>query len=138
MLVSSYLRRNAILIDARDEKNEKQMFPIGIKEHLENKERNMSFWYNQYLWRNVTQGGLRCCSDTFIEAHYIKPQEMYFMEFLIYYMHPFGLEKNLTEKLPRKFSLNEIIKNSDASSFAPNFRAHEIVHYIDEDEKYET
>jgi hypothetical protein len=62
---------------------------------------------------------------------------MYLLEYLIYHFHPFGLEKNLTETLPRKLSLDEIIEASDLNSiYSPNYMEHEKIHYIDEDEKY--
>lgn len=137
-LIGQCFSKYAIFVDAHDEKNEKQIFPIGVESHMEHKKPNMSFWYNEYLWNNVTQGGLGCCSDTFIANHYVFPWEMTLMEILIYFIHPFGLEKNLTESLPRKLSLAEIIKDSDAPSiFSSLYKEHERIHYIDEDEKYE-
>jgi hypothetical protein len=39
---------------------------------------------------------------------------MYYLDHLIYHVHPFGLEKNFTESLPRKLKLEEIIEASDA------------------------
>lgn len=132
------LSKYAIFHDARDEKNQKQIFPIGVKFHLDYKKLNMSIWYFKTLWRNVTNIGLGCCSDVHIASHYTKPKEINLLEFLIYHVHPFGLEKNLTETLPRKLSLDEIIKDSDVGSiFSPNYKEHEIIHYIDEDEKYD-
>lgn len=97
---------------------------------------NPNDWYIKYLWNNVTQGGLDCCSDTFVEMHYSSPGEMKKLEFLIYNIHPFGLQKNLTETLPRKFALNEIVKSSDKISFAKNYRKHPITHQFDADERY--
>ena len=93
-------------------------------------------WYWEYLWRNVSQGSLKCCSDTVAAMHYITPEVMAQLEFLLYRLHPFGLEKNLTETLPNKLSLDRIIEKSDARSFAKNYRGHKITHNIDADEKY--
>ena len=137
VMVGRCMKKFAIFVDARDSKNQKQIFPAGLIEHMKHKEPDLKYWYYKYLYRNVTQGGLNCCSDIFIGAHYVKPEEMYFMDYLIYNIHPFGLRKNLTEALPRKLSLNEIIESSDKISFAENFVPHENVHYIDDDEKYE-
>lgn len=137
LYVGVCLSKYAIFIDARDEKNEKQIFPVGVEEHMKFHEPEMKYWYYRNLWRNVTQGGLGCCSDIYIGSHYVSPSEMHLLEFLIYNFHPFGLEKNLTETLPRKLSLDEIIRNSDMKSiYSPNYREHERIHYIDEDEKY--
>ena len=139
VFVGQCLNKFAIFLDARDEKNQKQLFPIGTETHMDKKELDPSFWYTKYLWRNVTQGGLDCCSDIYIGSHYIPPLHMYFMQFLIYNLHPYGTEKNLTEKFPRKFSLEEIIKASDNKSiFASNYKTHESIHYLDDDEKYNT
>lgn len=137
LLVGQCLKKYAVFIDARDSKNQKQIFPVGVEEHLQHRAADFSYWYWTNLWRNVTQGGLDCCSDVYIGAHYVSPKEMYLLKYLIYNVHPFGLKKNVTESLPRMLSLDEIIKASDVKSFSPNFRIHENVHYIDQDEKYE-
>jgi glycoprotein-N-acetylgalactosamine 3-beta-galactosyltransferase len=137
VIVGQCLKKHAIFIDARDDKNQKQIFPIGVEDHMSVGNVDMSYWYWEYLWRNVTQGGLDCCSDIFIGSHYISPQEMSLMEYLIYNMHPFGLQKNLTETLARKLSLDEIVAASDAKNvFSPNYKEHEHIHYLDDDEKY--
>lgn len=138
VFVGDCLNKFAVFLDARDDKNQKQIFPIGVETHMTFKEPDMSMWYWKYLWRNVTQGGLECCSDVYIGSHYVSPKEMYMMQFLIYQLHPFGYAKNLTEKFPRKLSLQEIISASDNKSiFASNYNEHESIHYIDDDEKYE-
>lgn len=137
LLVGQCLNKYAIFIDARDSKNQKQIFPVGVAEHLQFKEPDMNYWYYRNLWRNVTQGGLECCSDVYIGSHYIPPREMYLMQFIVYQLHPFGIQKNLTESLPRKLSLDEIIAASDMKSiYSPNYLEHERIHYIDDDEKY--
>lgn len=137
VMVGRCIQKFAIFVDARDSQNQKQIFPAGMVVHMKHDEPDLKYWYFKYLYRNVTQGGLNCCSDLFIGDHYVKPEEMHFMDYLIYNVHPFGLRKNLTEVLPRKLLLDEIIESSDKLSFAENFVPHEIVHYIDNDEKYE-
>lgn len=137
VLVGRCLQKHAIFIDARDSKNQKQIFPVGIEEHVKKPEKvDMNFWYWQYLWRNVSQDGLDCCSDVYIGCHYVSPREMYALQYLIYEVHPFGMSKNLTEQLPRKLSLDEIVNASDVASYSPNFRAHDHIHYFDHDERY--
>lgn len=56
--------------------------------------------------------------------HYVTNKQSYLYEHLIYEVHPFGYEQNLTETLPRKLSLDEIISRSDAKSFAATFVEH--------------
>lgn len=137
LLVGLCLQHYAIFIDARDDKNEKQIFPVGVEEHMKKDEPDMTYWYYRNLWRNVTQGGLGCCSDTYIGSHYVSPKEMHLLEFLIYNLHPYGIEKNLTEILPRKLTLEEVVESSDAKSiYSPNYKEHKKYHNIDQDEKY--
>lgn len=114
---------------------QKRFFPITVEPHFAPK-LNPKEWYYDYLWKNVTQGGLECCSDTFVESHYVDPNEMHQLELLIYHVHPFGLQKNLTETLPRKFSLQEVIESAEEISYSKNYRDHITIHQFDEDEKY--
>ncbi|CAG9802426.1 unnamed protein product [Chironomus riparius] len=137
LLVGKCLKEHAIFIDARDSFNQKQIFPVGIEEHVNKPEiLDLNYWYWRNLWRNVSQGGLECCSDVYIGCHYVSPVEMYALQYMIYDVHPFGLSKNLTEKLPRKLNLTEIVNASDVASYSPNFRLHEHIHYFDDDERY--
>jgi glycoprotein-N-acetylgalactosamine 3-beta-galactosyltransferase len=135
MLMGRCLWKFAFFIDARDDQNQKQLFPVGIEEHVKN-DTNMDYWYQKNLWHNVSKGDLNCCSDTFMGAHYVSPKEMYLLEYFIYHVHPFGLQKNITEELPRKLTLQEIIDASDTKSYSPNFNEHKRIHNLDEDEKF--
>lgn len=99
-------------------------------------EKDLIDWYTKYQYYTVPQGNLSCCSDTPAAFHYIAPHEMYFLDYLILKVHPFGLQKNLTEHLPRKLKLEEVIQAADVESPSPNYRQHEIVHNIENDEKY--
>lgn len=130
------LQHHTLAIDGRDMSQKQQrFFPIGVEYPMKSKF-NSSFWYERYQWFNVTRGNLNCCSDTLAAMHYIKPWEMNFLEFLIYHLHPYGIEKNFTETLPSKLTLNEVIEAANTKSFSPNYRAHKIIHYIDDDEKF--
>lgn len=49
--------------------------------------------------------------------HYILAPEMHFLEYIIYNVHPFGVDKNSTEKLPRKLRIEEVVKAGEAESY---------------------
>lgn len=129
------LQHSAIAADERDERFGKRFFPAGILEHLK-PEKDLEYWYDNSQYYSVPQGSLECCSDTPVALHYVSPEEMYMMEYLTRRVHPFGLEKNLTEKLPRKLTLEEIIERSDVESSSQNFVQHQFYHAIEESEKY--
>lgn len=106
------LSHSAIFVDCRDEQHQKRFFTVSILEHVSKIQPD--YWYFQRLYYEVSQASLSCCSDVAISFHYTKPRLMYLLEYFIYRNHPFGLEKNSSEALPRKLNLSEIIAASDA------------------------
>ena len=126
-----------IFVDERDENKEKRFFPVGIMEHFGIKDENITYWYNDMQYYESKYGGIECCSKTIVNLHYITPNEMYMLDYLIYNVHPFGLEKNSTKLFNKKIPLEDIVKASDIDSKAADFqRTHSIYHKFDEDEKY--
>lgn len=113
---------------------QKRFFPVGLNPHL--KEKIGDWWYNSYLWYNNSMATLKCCSDTFASMNYVKPSEMYALEYFVYQVHPFGIQKNLTEKLPRKLSIEEIIAASDVKGYGNMYTDHTPVHNIEKSEYY--
>lgn len=85
------LQNSTVFMDTRDEYNQKRFFPIGIEAHFK-PEIDSTLWYFQInFYAFIGQGSLECCSDKIIAMHYIKPSEMYYLEYLIYHVYPFGI-----------------------------------------------
>jgi hypothetical protein len=128
VLTGNCLSKHAFFVDDRDEKDQKRFFPLKVSAHLIENDAGDLYWYSRYMWGNQTKKGLDCCSDLLIEIHYVSPVEMIILDAYIYYVHPFGISKNVSEKLPRKLSLAEIVASSDSISSSPNFKPHEGTH----------
>lgn len=118
------LSHSAIFVDTQDELQQQRFFPIKMFNLVKVSENPLGDYYLNYTYYNVSNDGLRCCSDVSIGFHYTKPKEMHSLDYFIYKVYPFGSDKNLTEKFPRKLKLNEIIKASDRKVYTPNFRDH--------------
>lgn len=129
------LQKHALAIDGHDMLSQQRFFPLGVEYPMKLKFKP-KYWYEKYQWFNVTRGNLNCCSDTLAAMHYIEPGEMNFLEFLIYHLHPFSIDKNSTETLPAKLTLNEAIEAANSKSFSPNYREHTFIHHMDDDEKF--
>ncbi|KAL5279070.1 C1GALT1.2 family protein [Megaselia abdita] len=88
--------------DSRDWNGRGRMFPFIPEQHLVTvSPKDGDFWYWKYVFY-PTDDGRNCCSDRTISFHYISPQFMYTMEFLIYELKPFGL-KDDEDVLPKKY-----------------------------------
>lgn len=129
------LQHAAISVDERDEMMGKRFFPAGILEHLK-PEKDMEYWYDNTQYYEVPQGSLKCCSDSPVAFHYKPPHEMYLMEYLTRHVHPFGLDESVTNQLPKKLSLKEILYRSDQESSSIKFQKHKVYHDFEESEKY--
>lgn len=121
------LSHSAIFVDCRDEKHQKRFFPVGVQEHM-NRKVDPEFWYTKSQYYHVPQGNVSCCSETPAEFHYIDTKEMYLLDYFIYKQHPFGIDTHSAETLPEKFTMDEIIKQSDVDSSSENFRKHKNYH----------
>lgn len=129
------LAHSAIFVDSRDEMHRERFFPLPLTTLITN-HFAADFWYSTSNYYKVNPNGLDGYSDVPIAFHYIKPEQLYALEYLIYHVHPFGFEKNLTEVLPRKLSLKEIIAASDIESQALKFIKHETYHNMTSSEHF--
>nr|AEE62362.1 unknown [Dendroctonus ponderosae] len=75
--------------------------PVFVNEMLVPGVLNDVDWYMKMMY-NPNKFGLQCCSDNLITTHYVKPHQMYLLEYLIYHVTPFGRAYNPT--LPQRFT----------------------------------
>nr|XP_023016950.1 glycoprotein-N-acetylgalactosamine 3-beta-galactosyltransferase 1-like [Leptinotarsa decemlineata] len=92
--------------DSRDPESRGRFFAFTPLHHLIPGHVDKSFWYWQYIYYNESQG-MECCSDNAVSFHYMSPDMMYTMEYLLYHLRPFGIAYD--PKLPPK--LSEILKD---------------------------
>lgn len=134
--IGKCLENDTLFIDGHDKLKEKQFFPVSLNSHMNEKPLNYSYWYTRNEWYNTTKGSLKCCSEYLASLHYITPREMYKIDYLIYNVYPFGINKADDRILPQKYTLLELIKMSDEKSPSPNYVEHKVVHNFDDDENF--
>lgn len=67
--------------------------------------------YDEWYWTKLKQGIEHCCSDRLIALQNIQNTHLYYLEYFIYKVKTFGRYRK-REPLPRKLSLEEIVKNN--------------------------
>lgn len=98
--------------DSRDAVGRGRFFPFVPEHHLIPNHVDKDFWYLQYAYYKPDEG-LDCCSDNAISFHYVSPNQMYVLDYLIYHLRPYGIVAH-SQPLPKKLSLGDIVRVDDA------------------------
>ncbi|XP_026293029.2 glycoprotein-N-acetylgalactosamine 3-beta-galactosyltransferase 1-like isoform X1 [Frankliniella occidentalis] len=99
--------------DSRDSEGRGRFFPFVPDDHITIGKIDRRNWYWEYIYYPVKEG-LECCSDSAISFHYVPPQQLYVLEYLIYHLRPYGI--NHAVDLPAHEAAENLSTVSSVSS----------------------
>ncbi|CAH1109952.1 unnamed protein product [Psylliodes chrysocephalus] len=90
--------------DSRDSLGRERFFPFVPEHHLIPGHVPKNFWFWKFVYYEHKEG-MECCSDNAVSFHYVSPNQMYVLEYLIYHLRPYGINFNveLPDQLKEKY-----------------------------------
>jgi len=64
-----------------------------------------NWWYWNYIYYPIEEG-MDCCSDSAVTFHYVPPNQMYVMEYLLYHLRPYGHEWEIEDRKGKDLKIN--------------------------------
>lgn len=81
-----------------------------------------NFFNSGFLSISAPNQGLDCCSDNAISFHYVSPNQMYTLDYLIYHLRPYGIVGH-AQPLPEKLAFPDVIGESETATQTTENRA---------------
>uniref|UniRef100_A0A0M3I6X0 Glycoprotein-N-acetylgalactosamine 3-beta-galactosyltransferase 1 n=1 Tax=Ascaris lumbricoides TaxID=6252 RepID=A0A0M3I6X0_ASCLU len=99
------------IIDSRDSTGHHRFLALHPLKYLTATNKTTDFWISDYSYDNILQGP-ECCSKYAIAFHYMKPEQLYLMEYLIYHLNVYGLREEVNTQLEREEAITKALSLS--------------------------